>query len=88
MFHSSLTLSLNGLFRLMAIGCSKEVKPLGITAISVLVLDNQALEFSVMWLWNISQTNRLRSFLIPSGRLFQMFSIHNFTPFLSIQPFS
>ena len=81
LFHSSLTLYLNGLLRLTSSGCSKEVKPPGITATSVLVLDNLALEFSDMWLRNISQTNRLCSFLIPSGHLFQTFSIHNFSPF-------
>ena len=64
MFHSSLTLSLNGLFRLTSSVCSKEVKLPGMAATSVLVLDNLASEFSVMCLRRISQTNGLRCFLI------------------------
>ena len=44
LFHSSVTSSLNCLFRLTSSGCRKQVKPPGITAISVLVLDNLASE--------------------------------------------
>ena len=67
-------LSFDGLLRMTSSGCSKEVNPPGITAISV--LDDLALEFSVMWLRCIFQANRLCSFIIPPGRQFQTFSIY------------
>ena len=84
--HFSLKWSLKGLFRQTSSGCTRLVKPPGMTAWVEQFPFRSCFAESPRWALKESQTRRLLELLTPPGLVRHTFSIHNFTPSSSIQP--